>query len=113
MYMITTSANAVINIWMKKGAFDRVPIGVNKAVYPGFYQAREFYSPQYDTPAERHNLPDKRTTLFWEPMVDTDGAGKVAVGFYTADVSSRYRIVVEGITPDGYPGSATAVFEVK
>jgi hypothetical protein len=104
---------AVVNVILKESAFDRVAIGVNQVKYPGFYQAREFYSPNYEVADDRHNLPDKRTTLFWEPMVETDATGKIAIGFYTADQSSRYRVVVEGITPDGYPGVGTMLFEVK
>jgi hypothetical protein len=30
----------------------------------------EFYSPRYDMPSERHSVADKRTTLYWEPMVE-------------------------------------------
>lgn len=104
----------VISITLRSGASVRQePIGINQAKYPGFYQAREFYSPRYDVKDNRHSFEDKRTTLFWEPMVVTDENGRAAVAFFTADVASRYRIVVEGITPDGYPGTGTSTFEVK
>lgn len=106
-------ANSVINIILKAGAWDREPIGIDKARYPGFYQAREFYSPRYDVPDDRHNLPDQRSTLFWEPIVITDEEGRAAVAFYTSDVPSRYRIIMEGITRDGYPGTATLTFDVQ
>jgi hypothetical protein len=106
-------ANSVINVVLKIGAWDRVPIGVNQAKYPGFYSTREFYSPRYDVKDDRHNLLDKRTTLFWEPMMLTDANGRAALSFYTGDVASRYRIVIEGITADGYPGTGTITFEVK
>ncbi|HMV91159.1 MAG TPA: Plug domain-containing protein [Cyclobacteriaceae bacterium] len=105
---------SAINVILRKGATLREEsIGVNRMKYPGFYQAKEFYSPQYDKPDNRHYLEDKRTTLFWEPMLVTDQAGRAAIAFYTADVASRYRIVIEGITNDGYPGTATTTFEVK
>lgn len=105
---------SVISVILKQGAMLREEtIGVNKLRYPGFYQAREFYSPNYDVKDNRHYLDDKRTTLFWEPMLQTDQAGRGAVAFFTADVASRYRVVIEGITRDGYPGTGTTVFEVK
>lgn len=105
---------SAINIILKHGAMLREEtIGVNRMEYPGFYQAKEFYSPRYDQPDNRHSLEDKRTTLFWEPMMLTDAAGRGGVLFYTGDVASRYRVVVEGITADGYPGTATTTFEVK
>jgi hypothetical protein len=102
----------VINIMLKPGSYDVDIMGMNQVKYAGFYNAREFYSPRYDAAPQRQ-LPDKRTTLYWEPMLETDEHGKVAVSFYTADVASRYRIVIEGITADGYPGTASATFEVK
>lgn len=104
----------VISITLRSGASISVePIGINQAKYRGFYQAREFYSPRYDVKDNRHYLEDKRTTLFWEPVVVTDESGRAAVAFFTADVASRYRIVVEGITPDGYPGTGTCTFDVR
>lgn len=104
----------VISITLRSGASISVePIGINQAKYPGFYQAREFYSPRYDVKDNRHQLEDKRTTLHWEPIVITDEHGRAAVTFFTADVASRYRMVIEGITPDGYPGAGTGSFEVR
>lgn len=105
----------VINIILKNGSIirDYEPPGINQAKYRGFYQAREFYSPRYDVKDNRHQLEDKRTTLHWEPIVITDENGRAAVTFFTADVASRYRILIEGITPDGYPGTGTGTFEVR
>lgn len=102
-----------INLVLKANAWDREAIGISQASYPGFYREREFYSPRYDVPETRHQLEDKRTTLFWEPVLETDQTGKAGIAFFTADVASRYRVVVEGITADGYPGTATCIFEVK
>lgn len=105
---------SAINVILKQGASLREEtIGVNQARYPGFYRPREFYSPRYDVKDNRHNFEDKRTTLFWEPLAITDEAGRGMINFYTGDVASRYRVVIEGITPDGYPGTATTTFEVR
>lgn len=76
-------------------------MGINQARFPGFYQPREFYAPRYDVADDRHNLLDKRTTLFWHPTVTTDSEGKAIITFFTADVTTRYRIIMEGIAPDG------------
>ncbi|MEO7988114.1 MAG: TonB-dependent receptor plug domain-containing protein [Chryseolinea sp.] len=104
----------VINVVLKEGAsWDRVPIGMNQVKYPGFFQGREFYSPRYDVPDEGNNLSDKRTTLFWEPLMEMDDNGKAVFSFFTADIASRYRIVMEGITPDGFPGTSSITFDVK
>ena len=109
------SGQHVISIYLKDGSSisNYEPVGVNQVKLAGFYEAREFYSPNYDVKDNRHSLEDKRTTLFWEPMMMTDSQGRAAVAFYTGDVASRYRVVLEGITADGYPGTASTTFEVK
>jgi hypothetical protein len=106
----------VISIHLREGSSigsNYEPVGINQIKIAGFYQAQEFYSPNYDVKDNRHSLEDKRTTLFWEPMIITDENGRAAVAFFTPDVASRYRVVVEGITADGYPGTATTTFQVE
>jgi hypothetical protein len=107
------SDKPTLNFVTRTKIMDREPIGITRIKYPGFYQAREFYAPRYDVPEPRHDVPDNRTTLFWEPLIETNSTGRAAVSFFTADVSSTYRIVMEGITPDGCAGSATVTFRVK
>ena len=68
----------------------------------GYKRATEFYSPKYETEAQRNNYkPDLRTTIFWKPDVQiTDGTAYIE--FYTADaVDTSYSITIEGITADG------------
>ena len=114
LYGGSTGSMLAVNIVLRQGWSTKTPTyGVNQVVYPGFYEAKEFYSPQYDIPDRRHDFPDKRTTLYWEPMIVTDSSGKIAISFFTADQASHYRVVMEGITPDGYAGTGTATFEVK
>ena len=107
----------VINIVLRKGATmssaKYETAGVNRGKHPGFYRNREFYSPNYDVADNRHQLEDKRTTLFWDPMMMTDPNGRAAMAFFTGDVASQYRVIIEGITFDGYPGTASVVFKVK
>ena len=87
-------------------------LGMNTQWYPGYHTPREFYSPRYDVPADRHNLPDERTTLYWNPVVRLSGDGKADLDFFTADESSSYLIKVEGITLGGNPGISTAIINV-
>lgn len=105
---------AAVNFIFRKGPRPTRPaIGIDQASIRGFYEAREFYSPNYAIREENHILPDKRTTLYWEPMVITDEQGRASVAFFTGDVPGRYRVVAEGITATGYPGTASVIFEVK
>ncbi|WP_299707893.1 TonB-dependent receptor plug domain-containing protein [uncultured Pontibacter sp.] len=79
----------------------------------GYSKVREFYSPQYDgkTPASRE--PDLRTTLYWNPSVQTDSQGKATVTFYAADRNTTYRAIMEGISDAGKPGRGMVTFDVS
>jgi hypothetical protein len=103
-------AQGAININVKPGGWAPEAKGVNNAKIRGFDSPREFYSPKYDVADDRHGLPDNRTTLYWNPLVKVDNSGSATVSFYTSDVNSKYRVVMEGITPDGYPGAASVSF---
>ncbi len=80
-------------------------------MYPGFYKSREFYSPAYNTPNSNADFPDIRNTLYWNPSITTDISSVAHVSFYTSDVHADYRIVVEGISSDGVPG--TGYFKIS
>lgn len=103
-------ALGAINVNIGPGGWAPEAVGVNNAMIHGFDAPREFYSPRYDLDDERHKLADNRTTLYWNPLVKIGQQGSATVSFYTADVNSQYRVVIEGITPDGYPGSAETAF---
>ncbi|MDR2586494.1 MAG: hypothetical protein LBC84_09840 [Prevotellaceae bacterium] len=53
----------------------------------------EFYAPRYDT-SEEHNAtkPDLRTTIHWQPVVQTASQGVASFEFYTADESTSYTV---------------------
>ncbi|MEK6477400.1 TonB-dependent receptor plug domain-containing protein [Catalinimonas sp. 4WD22] len=78
----------------------------------GFHKVREFYSPKY-TAEGKTDLPDYRTTLYWNPNVQTNEEGKATVSFYTADRNTTYRVVMNGLTASGLPGSAEYDIEVN
>ncbi|WP_026464960.1 TonB-dependent receptor plug domain-containing protein [Adhaeribacter aquaticus] len=78
----------------------------------GYSKVREFYSPQYEGQAPAGNEPDLRSTIYWNPSVKTDAQGKATVTFYTADRTTRYQAIAEGISDDGKPGSGEATFAV-
>ena len=83
--------------------FYRAPELDIKRIRPlGYQQPVEFYSSKYDTPEKRNaQIPDLRTTIHWQPTVQTDSLGTATFGFYTADVENSYTAVIEGITTDG------------
>ena len=67
----------------------------------GYSIAKEFTSPDYSEHANGDDRTDFRSTIYWNPLVVSDGKEPLMVSFYAADVPTRYRIVVEGITADG------------
>ncbi len=68
----------------------------------GYAITKEFYHPDYSVPDPRHALADKRTTLYWNPDVITDGETKVVkLNFFNNDFTKKYKVVVEGFEATG------------
>ncbi len=78
-------------------------LGILSFMHPGYYQAREFYAPKYITEKPDHVKLDYRSTLYWNPTVKIDNQGKAKISFYSADISTTYRVELEGLTTDGIP----------
>ena len=81
--------------------------------YPkGFYKAREFYSPQYNTKTNKE-LADLRTTIFWQPNLLTGSNGKGSFEYFNAGSKGTYRVVIEGISSDGSIGRLVYRYRVE
>jgi len=81
--------------------------------YDGLQINKEFYSPSYEDPSQRKNrLPDFRTTLFWSPNLQLNQSNNT-LQFYSSDLPGQYLILIEGLSPDGKPGSGQFVIDVK
>ena len=85
---------------------------ITSFVVQGFYRAREFHSPDYGVKKPDHHIPDRRTTLYWNPEIKIEGETPTKLYFYTADVTGKYTITVEGISTDGNPVSEQYSFHV-
>lgn len=69
----------------------------------GYTPVREFYSPNYDRFDARNEQRDVRTTLYWNPQVNvTPQQRSVILRFYNNDVTKAFRVIIEGMTPEGY-----------
>jgi len=77
----------------------------------GYYNARTFYSPQYDT--VQSSAADLRTTVFWTPNLVLDESGKVKLDYFNTDKPGNYRIVLEGIDSDGKLARKTYSYKVN
>ena len=78
----------------------------------GFDKAREFYSPLYDRPGVENELPDYRSTIYWNANLKTYSSGKTTFGYFNADGPGKYKVVVEGINADGELGRAVYRYTV-
>lgn len=99
----TRGANGVIAIYTKKGP-DDAETRTDYISYKigGYTRPRPFSQPDYSE-KNTTNRADFRTTIFWNPNVTLSANNSTVVECYAADVPTRYRIVVEGMTADGKP----------
>lgn len=81
--------------------------------YNGLQQAREFYTPVYDTKIRTESrLPDFRNQLQWSPAIRTDAAGKSNLSINTSMRAGKYALVIQGMTRDGLVGATVLTFNV-
>ncbi|WP_294585558.1 hypothetical protein [uncultured Bacteroides sp.] len=68
----------------------------------GYAEQAEFYSPRYPTSESRKVIDsDMRSTIYWTPDLRLNEQGETALSFYTADRSSNYTVLIEGVTTEG------------
>ena len=67
----------------------------------------QFYEPRYAVNDKSKHLPDTRSTIYWQPNVNTDANGNATISFYTADKHSTYTIILEGTDINGNLGYKT------
>ncbi len=99
----TRGANGVIAIYTKKGP-DDAQARTDYLSYKvgGYTRPRPFSQPDYSE-KNANNRADFRTTIFWGPNLNLSANNPTIVECYAADVPTRYRIVVEGMTAEGKP----------
>ena len=84
-------------------------VGFDKSLYllktiAGYATPRKFKSPTYNSLLKDNEVPDYRSTIYWEPSLSTDPqTGEAVVSFYAADVETKYRVIVEGVMLSGEP----------
>jgi hypothetical protein len=75
--------------------------GMDYKSYVGYVAYKEFYSPNYAEKAQ-DNLKDLRTTLLWNPWITLDKTHqKVKIEFYNNDLTTAFRLVLEGMDSKG------------
>lgn len=111
-----SGANGAINIITKTGMRrETVELPVNAASFriSGFDAPRVFYSPKYIRPPGPQEMPDIRTTLMWEPNIETEDDGGTSLEYYNGQNPAKVIIRVEGITEQGIPLAGFAAYVVR
>ena len=112
IYGWNVSTSGLLLVRQKPGLKGRAfrPLSMASIHQQGWKPSAEFYSPQYPDPSAR-TRPDHRTTLYWNPKVETDEKGHAGVRFYASDISKRYLITLEGVSDDGIVIHKEAIIE--
>jgi hypothetical protein len=67
-------------------------------------QPKQFYKPRYALNDTAKHLSDTRSTIDWEPNIETDKNGQAVISFFAADKPTSYTLIVEGIDMNGNLG---------
>jgi hypothetical protein len=112
-----SGGGGVLIITTKRGSSDyhiqRYAPGIVTYSPKGYYLARTFYSPKYDDPKTNVNVPDLRSTIYWNPNIITDKDGNASFQYFNADTKGTYRVVIEGIDADGNLGRKVYRYKVE
>ncbi|MES2829841.1 MAG: hypothetical protein V4687_16910 [Bacteroidota bacterium] len=79
----------------------------------GFNKVKDFYVPRYDYPGMNLELPDLRSTVYWNPNVKTYSSGKTTLNYFNGDGPGTYKVIVEGINANGELGRAVYRYTVE
>jgi TonB-dependent SusC/RagA subfamily outer membrane receptor len=105
--------NGVIAVYTKAGtsvSYNSVG-GTLVTKYSGYSTARTFYSPKYEENSAANTKPDQRATLYWNPQITTDQAGKASLSYYNSETATRHLLILEGIDQRGRLGRLVQVVE--
>lgn len=74
----------------------------HKIKIEGYQITEEFKSPDYSSSSSSTDS-DFRSTIYWNPQVLINNSEPASVTFYAADLPTKYRIEIEGVTATGKP----------
>jgi hypothetical protein len=101
---VDDTSKIVLAVISLKKNYQPNPNGIRNTTFAGYSYVKEFYSPQYN----RYRLPkenDYRRTLYWNPDVKTDAAGKAAISFFNNYSCKAMTVSAETVTANGVIGA--------
>ena len=102
-------ANGVIAVFTKRGQFMKK--GVIEFQMLGYYTPKEFYQPKYGVDDTSQIQKTKPSAIYWAPVVKTGFQGKAKVGFHIPENTTKYRIIIEGISYKGETGNINLLYD--
>jgi len=104
-------AGGAIVIYTKKGGDNAAVKGLDFTNIYGYSAIKEFYMPDYEKTTDP-NLPDYRSTLYWNPFLIFDKkTRRIKIPFYNSDNCKKIRVVIEGINQNGQLTREEKIFE--
>jgi hypothetical protein len=102
-------AAGTIAIITKKVVVRRDDGKTTKIKIKGYDKVREFYHPKYGPRDVSSPTPDYRSTLYWNPNVQTNSNGVAEIKFYNSDYTKKMRLVIHGISRAGLISTTTVI----
>lgn len=98
--------NGVIAVYTKRGEFMKK--GVIEFGMLGYSTPRLFYQPKFNN--NENEMLIEPTTIFWDPVIETNSSGEATLFLEFPEKIQNYRIVVEGLSYDGKTANANIEF---
>ena len=112
--LMTGSGGGTIAVYTARGNIrpaQREPSLPNSKI-KGYDIVKKFFSPYYDIKSIPQPDTDTRDLLLWQsiiaPTVETD---KSRVVFFNNDNSKRYKVIIQGISENGFPVYVEKIIE--
>jgi hypothetical protein len=102
--------NGIVIVHSKKGNL-REPLDDPAKIVEGLSRPIPFATVDHAVGGDS-NIPDFRSTIYWNGSIKTDASGKATIRFSSSDDIGNFRINVDGITTAGTAFSATSLITV-
>lgn len=83
---------------------------INSYSGPAFSFQKKFYTPIYENIESDREKTDFRTTVYWNPIIQTNAKGKATFSFYNNESNSSFKITAAGVGYNGLIGSKEIVY---
>jgi hypothetical protein len=105
----------IVHITTKKGSNIITTANTNivRVKNIGYTPTKQFYVPNYDDPKTNQQIVDLRSTIYWNPNLNSDQKGQANFNFYNASTPGNYNVVIEGIDTFGNLARKVYTYQVK